>query len=179
MDEIEAEFNDVYSALDGLAANDQHYEEAKLALKDIREAMENLLAERDRLRADLAEARAENGNLFDRARMLAQEVLGLEADLAAMTERAEKAERENRVLNRMVEMSTGYIPMSCIPIITKDSFMARLRCDAEAELGKEPSSVHSILCSACGELAHWDSRVQGHVCSVCGEVTRQKGGDHA
>jgi hypothetical protein len=89
-------------------------------------------AERDQLRADLAKARAENGNLFDRARMLAQEVLGLETDLAAMTERCERAERENRVLARMVEMSTGLIPLA-----PKIDFISRFCKDAEAELGKE------------------------------------------
>lgn len=56
----------------------------------------------------------------------------LRADLTDMTERAERAERENRVLARMVEMSTGLIPLA-----PKIDFISRLRRDAEAELGKE------------------------------------------
>lgn len=81
-----------------------HRNAAPINAETVRELLDErdgLRSEVERLTQELAEAKKENGNLFDRLRMMAQEVEGRDSDigrltteLAAMTERAEKAEAE-------------------------------------------------------------------------------------
>ena len=70
----------------------------------------------NKLTAELAASKQENGNLFDRLRMMAQEVTGRDGDierltkeLAAMTERAEKAETELKNLRAEHDSADAYI----------------------------------------------------------------------
>lgn len=68
-------------------------------VRELMDEREMLRAKVERLTAELAASKQENGNLFDRLRMMAQEVTGrdcdierLEAELAIERERREKAE---------------------------------------------------------------------------------------
>jgi chromosome segregation ATPase len=96
-----------------------HRNAAPVNAETVRELMderEMLRAKVERLTAELAASKQENGNLFDRLRMMAQEVAGrdgdierLEAELAIERERREKAEEELKNLRAEHDSAEAYI----------------------------------------------------------------------
>ncbi len=75
-----------------------HRNAAPINAETVRELLDErdgLRSEVERLTQELTEAKKENGNLFDRLRMMAQEVAGRDSDIEQLTAEL-AAERERR-----------------------------------------------------------------------------------